>query len=649
MSRTREFLKVMALSVAIMLGANSGLSQPATNVSALHEVSAQYRWKWEKGRGDAYDSLMRSVHPAQTILNRNRDMELMFVTHTGRPVYYMIENLNAARTLSTDDVWPGGSAGYSLTGTGTDYLGIWDAGGVLLTHQEFGGRVVQMDSPSATHYHSTHVAGTMVAAGVDPNAKGMAFQASLDAYDWDYDDSEVAAAAAAGMRVSNHSYGYVTGWYYDYGAGAWYWWGDVTISETEDWAFGFYNEITAAWDNIAYNAPYYMTVKSAGNDRDDAGPGPGGGHYVWQNEQWEWSTTTRDQDGGMDGYDCISYVGIAKNVLAVGAVQDIPGGYTQPSDVVMSGFSGWGPADDGRIKPDIVANGIALYSTDDDANNDYTALSGTSMSSPNVSGSVGLLVQHYQNTHGGATPRASTVKAIVIHTADEAGANSGPDYRFGWGLMNTRKAADVIAEDQANPQTITEDFLSNGQTDSYDFWSDGSEPIRVTIAWTDPPGTPPPPSLNPTTPILVNDLDVRLVSASGPVTFNPYVLDPSNPDNVPATGDNFRDNAEQIYRASLVAGQYTVQVSHKGTLSADQYYSLVVTGLVGLVHDLVISVSGGNAVLRWSDAGSSYRIYGATTPFTSGTLLDTTSDTIWTDTATSSRLSPYFYYVTAQQ
>jgi len=90
-------------------------------------------------------------------------------------------------------------------------------------------------------------------------------------------------------------------------------------------------------------------------------------------------------------------------------------------------------------------------------------------------------------------------------------------------------------------------------------------------------------------------------------------------------------------------------VSHKGTLSTNQYYSLVVTGLselTGEVHDLVISIQSGNAVLRWSDVGSSYKIYGATTPFTAGSLLATTGNTIWTDMSTPSRPSPYFYYVT---
>ena len=48
----------------------------------------------------------------------------------------------------------------------------------------------------------------------------------------------------------------------------------------------------------------------------------------------------------------------AKNIIAVGAVNPIPGGYNSPADVVLAEFSSWGPSDDGRIKPDLVADGI---------------------------------------------------------------------------------------------------------------------------------------------------------------------------------------------------------------------------------------------------------------------------------------------------
>jgi len=68
------------------------------------------------------------------------------------------------------------------------------------------------------------------------------------------------------------------------------------------------------------------------------------------------------------------------------------------------------------------------------------------------------------------------------------------------------------------------------------------------------------------------------------------------------------------------------------------------------VLHLVVSMSSGNAVLHWTPFGAGpYYIYGATTPFTAGTLLDTVSDaTTWMDEETASRPSRYFYYVMAE-
>ncbi len=465
----------------------------------------------------------------------------------------------------------------SLSGSATllGELGIWDGGGVLTTHQEFGGRVTQMDSSSGTSGHATHVAGTMVAAGVDGAAKGMSFQGRLAAYDWNYDESEMASAAVSGMNVSNHSYGIATGWHHS--SENWYWWGNITISTTEDYYFGFYSSAAQEWDQIAYNAPYYTIVIAAGNDRSQSGPGPDGGHYVWDpySGSWVWSTDTRDPDGGTDGYDCLSHRGNSKNTITVGAVSDIPDGYTEPRGVVMSSFSSWGPTDDGRIKPDLVTNGIYLYSCASSSNSSYSDYIGTSASTPNLSGSLNLLVRYYEASHADTTPRSSTMKALLIHTADEAGPNTGPDYMFGWGLMNTLKAAKLIQQNSAEQGLIAEDSLSNEQFNNYYFYSYGSEPIRITLAWTDPPGTPPPPSLNPTTLMLVNDLDLRLEHIATSTIYLPYVLNPGNPGGAASTGDNIRDNVEQIYVASPPAGQYVLTVNHKGTLASVQHYSII--------------------------------------------------------------------------
>ncbi len=516
-----------------------------------------------------------------------KTMELMKFQE-GMPFYYVTDNLNSAKTMSSDDVWPGGSAGLSLTGAGMT-LGVWDGGSTRITHQEFGGRAVQSDAAASPSNHATHVGGTMIAAGVDAAAKGMSYMANLNAYDWTSDASEMATAAAGGLRVSNHSYGSIRGWY-SFG-GSWYWYGNVDYSPVEDWGFGFYGTEAVSWDQIMVNAPYYLIVKSAGNDRGE-GPGDGGasGHYVWNGVQWIWSTDVRQIDGGPTGYDCLPFTSSAKNIITVGAVNDIPGGYTQASDVVMSSFSGWGPTDDGRIKPDLVANGISLYSTYNSADNAYGSMSGTSMASPSISGSVGLLLQHYNNLNGNTMIRSSTMKALLIHTADEAGAAAGPDYRFGWGLVNTRKAAELMTDDDnaGSDVFIRELTINQGQEIVIPVTAEGNAPLRATIVWTDLPGTPPAFALDPANLMLVNDLDLRIQKPDNSLE-QPYILDPANPANAATTGDNFRDNVEMVHIASPTAqAVYQIKITHKGTLTGgSQNFSLIISGNMADANDPV--------------------------------------------------------------
>ena len=533
--------------------------------------------KYMAQKGRAVQNAGRMGWPVRSITPYGEQIEIMFLAADGRPEYYMTNNLNAARTVSADDLWSGGGAGYGLSGNGVT-LGIWDGDGVRTTHQELNGRVVQRDAAGATSYHATHVAGTMIASGIVAGAKGMSPNASLDAYEWNDDLAEMATAAASGLRTSNHSYSYIRGWYYNSANGIWYWYGDTAVDLQQDFNFGFYSSYSRDWDEITYNAPYYLIVKSAGNDRNDTGPGAGGEHYVWIDGGWQWSSTTRDPDGGAAGYDCIGWIGVAKNILTVGSVLDIPSGYSGPSDVMMSDFSGWGPADDGRIKPDIVANGESVYSTDNRADDAYLTLSGTSMSTPNTTGSLGLLFEQYRSLVGGDM-RSATLKGLLIHTADEAGPAEGPDYQFGWGLLNARTAADVIADYASMTATasISEYTLNDSQSFDINFSASGAGSIQVTLCWTDPAGTPPTAQLNPTDLMLVNDLDVRI--SKNDTTYFPWILDPANPVAAATTGDNFRDNVEKIVIQNPTPGLFTVTVSHKGVLAAPQDYSLIVTGL----------------------------------------------------------------------
>ena len=522
----------------------------------------------------------------------NRLMELMFL-RDGRPVYNVTHNANAAISTAADLVRD--TAPFNVDGAGHT-AGVWDGGAVLSTHQEFGGRVNVMDGASS-HYHATHVGGTVGAAGVVAAAEGMAPSVTIDSYDWTDDSSEMAARAAsmpgeAGkIHVSNHSYGHACGWVWANWATtntfAWHWSATWGAGEEEP-AFGQYDSTARTYDEVVYNAPYYLPFKAAGNDRND-GPPNGSTVYYSTNGGSSWNSTTYDNavdppgDGVYrSGYDTIPHRGVAKNVLTVGAVNDaVSGGSRSLGAAGMASFSGWGPADDGRIKPDIVANGISLYSCDHDSNTDYATRQGTSMSTPNASGSAMLLVDYYGDLFAGGAMRASTLKGLILHTADDLG-NTGPDYTYGWGLMNALAAAQLIEahhqEADTNPRLIEGQLSVANASDDYMFTWNGSDPIRVTLCWTDPPGTSTT-NHDSTAPILVNDLDLVVEGPGGSPTYRPYVLDRASPSVAATTGENDVDNVEQVYIASPSAGSYTVQVDYDGSLTDDlQWYSVVISG-----------------------------------------------------------------------
>jgi hypothetical protein len=251
----------------------------------------------------------------------------------------------------------------------------------------------------------------------------------------------------------------------------------------------------------------------------------------------------------------------------------------------MSSFSGWGPTDDGRIKPDLVGNGVLLWSPasdDTDSNgvyDNYYGSSGTSMSAPNVTGGLGLMIDHYRDLNGGADMRSATLKGLALHTTKESGSNPGPDYAFGWGLLDVEAAAAVITDDSTNDFAIQELSINTGGSYTEELAYTGSGVIRATICWTDPAGPAPGAQNDPPTLMLVNDLDIRITKDA--VTYEPWVLDPANPANAATTGDNFRDNVEQILIAVPESGDYTISVTHKGATldSGSQAFSLIITGL----------------------------------------------------------------------
>ncbi len=493
----------------------------------------------------------------------NGKVVLLDSIENGRPVFVSSHGLADAVSTGTNALWPGGSLGLSLSGSGLR-MGIWEAGGNPdINHRELVGRIDILDGNFFFSDHATHVAGIMIATGLEPTARGMAYQAELDAYDSFNAFGEMSQKAST-LRVSNHSYGIRSG-FGDGGtdgSGRFRWLGDPAINAFEDYNFGRYDGGAAQYDTMLYNAPFYLPVVSSGNQRNPGVPNTAFLHLVFDPAQNNWVEVTAARDD-QSLYDTISgSEQLAKNTLTVGAVQPVSS-YDGPESVELAGFSSAGPADDGRIKPEIVGVGDPVLSTYN--NNNYGFASGTSMSAPNVSGSLGLLTQHFRNLFG-RDMRASTLKGLAVHTAKEAGNDDGPDYLFGYGLLDAEAAALHITTSFFNPAKTQEVTLGQGSTITIPVAVSDDAPFKVTISWTDPAGSSPGRVHDSRTPILVNDVDLRVRNVLTGEEFEPWVLDVENPAEAATTGDNQVDVMEQIVIAAPETGQYEIVIDHKDTL-----------------------------------------------------------------------------------
>lgn len=577
------------LGIILLAGCSGFLqAQVITNKDVLEMASRNYRAVENENYAKAL-KLAKDKGWSLTIKSSNgRNAVLVGVDAVGHPKYYITQNNTiAAATTKANQLWPGGSTGLNLTGSSAglkNKLGIWDEGKILTTHVELTGRVTQKDNASSLADHATHVAGTMIASGINPIAKGMAYGIQgMVAYDFDNDFSEM-FSEASNLILSNHSYGIIAGWNYNSSFSRWEFWGRA--GENEDYKFGYYSEDAQLLDSIAFNAPNYLIVKAAGNNRAYTGPDEGTKYY-------RYNATNQMVDAGNrpagissnDAYGSIAWDANAKNILTVGAVEGIPGGYNRKEDVIMSSFSSWGPTDDGRIKPDLVADGVEVYSSNASSNTGYDSRNGTSHSSPNATGSLLLLQEYWSKLKSGAFMRSATLKGLGIHSADEAGSFPGPDYKYGWGLLNVEKAAAMItaAVNSNNASTsehlIYENNLLNGQSFSTTVIASGKSPLIATISWTDPKGTVETTNmLNNPAKKLVNDLDIRITK--GTRTYFPWILNPASPSLSASRGNNITDNVERINIDSTIPGEtYTITVTHKGSLQrGQQAYSLLVSG-----------------------------------------------------------------------
>jgi hypothetical protein len=476
-----------------------------------------------------------------------------------------VHNDAAARAVGARDALFLAGEGRPIEEAGS-FVGLWDVGAPFGAHRELDGKVEVLDRTLRSN-HATHVAGTITARGADPLARGMAPGVRLRSYDWHLHATELREAAREGLLLSNHSYGRVAGWHairISNGTDVWYWFGDPNASPVEDAAFGYYDLDAALFDAVTFEFPSLLPVIAAGNDRDDRGPAAGSylaldASRTWQS--FDIGTRPIGFDGDAGGFDSMAGFALAKNVLTVGSVGPGPDGqYDLPSV-----FSSFGPADDGRIKPDLVAPGENLYSPIASGPADYATSSGTSMAAPTVTGSLALL-QNVSIETRGEPLRAASLKGLVLHTALDIGL-AGPDYASGWGRLDVAAAGRQLVDSRHHPHALFEAELAPGERRLIDVAVDTEGPIRVSLCWTDRPGEPmattTPAWLDNHAPMLGRDLDLRVIRPDLGILLEPYVLDPDNPELPAGLGDNRVDPFEQISIAWVPAGIYTIDVSRK--------------------------------------------------------------------------------------
>jgi hypothetical protein len=521
--------------------AGKDLSDPEQRAMAASEMTdaEEARYAAVLAKAEQMGIPVRIEGPAHNV-------QILYDIREEGPLYRKTLNTNAAISTGANLL---NRTPYTLNGEGMT-VGVWDEARARTNHVELVGKVTVGDSTTANSDHGTHVAGTIAAKGVDPKAKGMGTNTLVRSYDWNNDYAEMtaigaatAAEGAAKLPISNHSYGY-----------------NATSAD-----MGRYNAECTTTDALAKGLPYYLIFWAAGNEQD--------------------------LFTSLGGYQSITYNGLSKNIMTVGAANDaVTSGVRDVSKGTLATFSSMGPCDDGRIKPDIVANGVSVYSCVATGTNTYDGTySGTSMATPNAAGTAALLVQLYKTNFSGQLMRASMLKALMIHTADDMG-RPGPDYQYGWGYMNGKAAADVILAHKASlaaPKMIENTITAANKTRTTSFVWDGASPIRATLAWTDVEGVAQT-ATNSRTRNLINDLDLKITAPNGTTTYLPYVMpfvgnwSTASMTNNAVTGTNIVDNVERVdIPAPTQAGTYTVTVGMYGAnnlTGSSQAYSLIVTG-----------------------------------------------------------------------
>lgn len=422
---------------------------------------------------------------------------------------------------------------------GTGVRGEVLDGGMLTTHQEFNLHPVVVHGTLSNGSHGTSTTGQVFASGVDPSARGMLPDGQAIVADYDNLTNRYTHTA----ELVNPALAYKAVFQSNS-------WGSPQVTS--------YNSSSQEMDDIIFL-----------NDI-----------LICQSQSNTNSTSSRPQAW-------------AKNVVSVGGVEHVDT-LTRTDDNLSS--ASFGPAADGRIKPDVAHFYDSIRTTNNGSNSNYTnGFGGTSGATPITAGCFGLIFEMWsKQTFGnpvpvpGGTvfenrPHAMTAKALAINSAlpydwTAGGAGAGlTRVKQGWGTVDVKNAYDRRLQTFVVDQT---DVLSNLQSVSYQLnVAPGTPQLRATMCYLDPAGAPSAGQHR------NNDLSLKLTSPTGTLYWGNNGLS-AGLWSTSGGSANTKDTVENVFLQNPAVGTWTVEViasdvntdAATGTPGVNAHFALVVTG-----------------------------------------------------------------------